>query len=246
MCVSLLRGSGPGASGDGWPAGSRQLQLDGGGCDFPAHESGDRGKSRSGGSRWRRSLGACPDGLESSEVGSGPLGRRLLRRLNPNRMSRGGAEHRLLYGESNSRQRRRSWLLRGELWPECDHSKGRDMRRRGGQTCAGGNNHVPRNGHRLRIPARRAVLEPGPHTLLLEIRQHQDGLRFHGRGGRRNGRRLCTARFALPQEVHGEFFLLLLVCLAVRCRAEFLVLQFTQGADLLAAVNALHAVCFIE
>jgi len=105
---------------------------------------------------------------------------------------------------------------------------------------------VPRNGHRLRIPARRAVLEPGPHTLLLEIRQHQDGLRFHGRGGRRNGGRLCTARLALPQKVHGEFFLLLLVRLAVRCRTEFLVLQFTQGAELLAAVNALHAVCFIE
>ena len=70
------------------------------------------------------------------------------------------------------------------------------------------------------------------------FRQYQKRLRLERRGDRLPG----PARLGLPQEVYGQLFLLLLVGFPVRCRTELLVVQLTQGADLLAAVKTLHAV----
>jgi hypothetical protein len=103
---------------------------------------------------------------------------------------------------------------------------------------------MPDRRHRLRIRAWNIAPALGHHELQPEIRQHQDGLRAGGSGGLRIGLRrigLGPARLALAQEVHGKFFLLCFVSLPVRRRAELLILQLAQRADLLAAVETLHA-----
>jgi hypothetical protein len=74
-----------------------------------------------------------------------------------------------------------------------------------------------------------------------EIRQHQNRLRLWP-----GHLRFHPPWLALAKEVDVEIFLLLLVCFPVRGGTEFLVLELAQGADLLSAVKAFHAINFIE
>ena len=101
----------------------------------------------------------------------------------------------------------------------------------------------------MRIPLRRMVHAAVSNILRLQVGEHEDRLWLHGRCGVRLRSlriRLRPPRLALAQEVDGKFFLLLLVRFPVRGGTEFLVLQLMQGADLLSAVKAFHAVSFIE
>ncbi len=240
----LVPGCGQGDGPDRRPAGGRQTQPDAARYDVRLQEGGGGTEPNNGRKGGCLTPGARGDRLEGDEAGSGPLRRGVFRDLDPERLSSPVAQNGALNGERRRVHQDRSCVRRRCLRPECrmgsrgQEEGGRRQARSRRQHC------MPDRGHRLRTRAWNTARALGHHKLQPEIRQHQDGLRVGRSCGLRAGLGRIgrsPTRLVLAQEVDGKFFLLFLVSFPVGGRAELLILQLAQGADLLAAVETLHA-----